>query len=80
MSAIRVTVSLAKDVVKEIETAVGPRGRNRFIAEAVARRVEELRRERLGKALEEGYKADARESLEMAAELEAVDLEGWDEY
>jgi metal-responsive CopG/Arc/MetJ family transcriptional regulator len=77
---MRVTVSLAKDVVKEIESAVGPRGRNKFITEAVVRQVEELRRERLVKALEEGYKAEARESRDMAAEFEAVDLEGWDEY
>jgi hypothetical protein len=34
----------------------------------------------LEKQLEEGYQAAAKESIALAEEFEAVDLEGWDEY
>ena len=35
---------------------------------------------KMEKQLEEGYKAAAKESIALAEEFEAVDLEGWDEY
>ena len=34
----------------------------------------------LEKQLEEGYRASAKESIALAREFEAADLEGWDEY
>jgi hypothetical protein len=34
----------------------------------------------LVKQLEVGYQAAAKESISLAEEFKAVDLEGWDEY
>lgn len=40
----------------------------------------QIKKDELEKQLEEGYRATAKESIELAREFEAADLEGWDEY
>jgi metal-responsive CopG/Arc/MetJ family transcriptional regulator len=57
-----------------------PRRRSRFIAEAIRQQIEQQKKEELKKILERGYKANRNESLVVAKEFEAADLEGWDEY
>jgi hypothetical protein len=39
-----------------------------------------MEQEKLQNELAEGYKAQKDESLSIAEEFGAVDLEGWDEY
>ena len=40
--------------------------------------VKEIKRERIEKALEQGYKRRKEESQSIAREFEFLDLEGWD--
>ena len=51
------------------------REKSHFIAEALKQRIEEIQEEELNKILEEGYKARKKQSLSIAKEFEAVDLE-----
>jgi len=46
----RTNVTLPQDLLAEVDAIAGPRGRSRYVAEAVAQRV---KRDRLGKAIRE---------------------------
>lgn len=50
MALVRTNLTLPADLMNEVDKLAGPRGRSRYVAEAVARRV---RRDRLGKAIRE---------------------------
>jgi len=50
MVLARTNVTLPEDLLREVDAIAGPRGRSRYVAEAVARQV---RRDRLGKAIRE---------------------------
>lgn len=77
---IRLNITLPKYLVHLIDQMSGPRKRSLFIAEAVQLKLRQAQKENLEKKLAEGYSAGCNESLEMASEFEAVDLEGWDDY
>ena len=47
---------------------------------AIRQQIEQREKEELKRTLERGYKANRKESLVVAKEFEAADLEGWDEY
>jgi hypothetical protein len=46
----RTNVTLPENLIREIDELAGPRGRSRYVAEAVAQRI---RRDRLGRAIRE---------------------------
>jgi predicted transcriptional regulator len=46
----RTNVTLPQDLLKQVDEIAGPRGRSRYVAQAVAQRV---KRDRLGKAIRE---------------------------
>ena len=48
MTLARTNLTLPEDLLKEVDELAGPRGRSRYVAEAVAQRV---RRDRLGRAI-----------------------------
>jgi metal-responsive CopG/Arc/MetJ family transcriptional regulator len=50
MGLARTNLTLPQDLLREVDDLAGPRGRSRYVAEAVAQRV---RRDRLGKAIRE---------------------------
>lgn len=50
MVLARTNLTLPADLMDEVDKLAGPRGRSRYVAEAVAQRV---RRDRLGKAIRE---------------------------
>lgn len=50
MALARTNVTLPADLLEQVDELAGPRGRSRYVAEAVAQRV---KRDRLGKAIEE---------------------------
>ena len=77
---IRLNITLPKDLVHLIDQMSGPRKRSLFIAEAVQLKVQQTQKEDLEKKLAEGYSTGYKESREVAAEFEAIDLEGWDDY
>ncbi len=80
MDTIRMNITLPKEIVQALDELTGPRKRSRFISEAIRQRIEQLQNEKLEKILEEGYRANKKESQALASEFEAIDLEGWDEY
>lgn len=50
MALARTNLTLPKDLLAEVDALAGPRGRSRYVAEAVARRV---KRDKLGMAIHE---------------------------
>ena len=50
MALARTNLTLPADLLAEIDELAGPRGRSRYVAEAVAQRV---KRDKLGKAIRE---------------------------
>lgn len=50
MALARTNLTLPKELLAEIDELAGPRGRSRYVAEAVAQRV---KRDKLGKAIRE---------------------------
>lgn len=79
MSGIRVSVTLPEDLAHKLDNLVEPK-KSRFIAEAVRKRIDDLQRARTEALLREGYKARRSESLTVAKDFDAVDIEGWAEY
>ena len=77
---VRLNVTLPKDLVHLIDQMTGPRKRSLFITEAIQLKVKNIRKEALEKQLTEGYQAGLHEGLDMAAEFQTADLEGWDDY
>jgi len=80
MSMVRLNITIQEELARELDKLVGPREKSRFIAEALKQRIEKIHEEELNETLEEGYKARKQQSLSIAKEFEAVDVEGWDEY
>ena len=50
MALARTNLTLPQDLLEKVDEIAGPRGRSRYVAEAVAQRV---KRDRLGKAIRE---------------------------
>ena len=50
MALARTNLTLPRDLMAEVDALAGPRGRSRYVAEAVAQRV---KRDKLGKAIRE---------------------------
>ena len=50
MALARTNLTLPEDLMAEVDALAGPRGRSRYVAEAVAQRV---KRDKLGKAIRE---------------------------
>ena len=80
MSVVRLNITIQEELACQLNKLVGPRKKSRFIAEALEQRIGEIQEQELNKVLEEGYKVRKEESLSIAKEFEAVDVEGWDEY
>jgi metal-responsive CopG/Arc/MetJ family transcriptional regulator len=80
MSVVRMIITVPEDLARQVEELIGPKKRSQFISEALRHRIDEIRREKLQKTLEEGYKARKAEGQAMTREFEPIDLEGWDEY
>jgi len=67
MHTVRVNITIAEELLNEISREVGPRTRSRFITQAIARSLKELKDQKL-----------AVEYEEAAAEISRInkDLEG----
>ena len=52
MTLTRTNLTLPEDLLRQVDEIAGPRGRSRYVADAVAQRV---KRDRLRKAIEESY-------------------------
>ena len=76
----RLNIILPKKLVHEVDTLAGARKRSAFIADAIRKHLELIHRAKTFRLLEEGYRANRRESMAIAKDFELIDLEGWDEY
>ncbi len=74
MEAVRINVSLPKEVLEELSKEVGPRKRSRFITEAI----EHFLKERRNKRLAVEYREAAAEIRRVNKELEGVINDGLD--
>jgi len=72
MNTIRINVSLSKTTYEELTEEVEPRGRSRFIGEAIR----EALRERQNQKLAEEYREAAREIKRVDADLEGTIADG----
>jgi metal-responsive CopG/Arc/MetJ family transcriptional regulator len=77
---VRLNITLPEELVRQLDEVAGSRQESRFIAEALRRRIREIRERELQYLLAEGYKARSKENASLAGEFEPVDLEGWDDY
>ena len=77
---VRINVTLPRELMESVNDIAGSRSRSRLISESLREYIRKIKKDELEKQLEEGYRAAAKESIALAEEFEAVDLEGWDEY
>lgn len=56
---MRTTISIPDEIYSEAKTLVGERSFSDFASEAIQDRVLRLRRERLAREMEEGYRSEA---------------------
>jgi metal-responsive CopG/Arc/MetJ family transcriptional regulator len=77
---VRINVTLSRELLESVNDIAGPRSRSRLIAESLQEYVRKIKKDELENKLEEGYQAEAKESIALTEEFAAVDLEGWDEY
>jgi predicted transcriptional regulator len=52
LALARTNLTLPEDLLRQVDEIAGPRGRSRYVAEAVAQRV---KRDRLGRAIEASF-------------------------
>lgn len=62
----RINVTLPKELIESLDEIAGPRSRSRLIAESLREHIRQIKNYELEKQLEEGYRAAARDSIEMA--------------
>ena len=77
---VRINVTLPRDLLESVNDIADSRSRSRLIAESLREYIRKIKNDELEKQLEKGYQAAAKESIALAEEFRAVDLEGWDEY
>ena len=73
---MRATITLPNELASAAKELSGGRPFSEFVRDAVARRVDELRRIRLADAMREGYRHEA-ESPSLDPEWQAIETEGW---
>jgi metal-responsive CopG/Arc/MetJ family transcriptional regulator len=74
MSAIRINISLPREIITELSQEVPPRKRSRFIAEAIKRSLREQR----NRSLAAEYEEAAEEMRRINQELEGSVGDGLD--
>jgi len=74
MHTVRVNISLPEDLLNEISREVGPRKRSRFITQAIARSLKELKDQKLAAEYEEA----AAEISRINQEVDGVTADGLD--
>ena len=80
MGTIRMNITLPEELSQKLDALVPPKKKSQFITRAVQDRIDEIQKDQLAASLKEGYSERYEESVNLAREFEAIDLEGWDEY
>ncbi len=76
MNTVKMNITIPEDLAHQLDRLVGPRGKSRFIAEALKERIERMEHDKLCKVLEDGYKARRGESLSIARDFDQLTIEG----
>ncbi len=79
MSAIRMNITLPEDIAQTLKEMAGPRGQSSFVAESIRFYAKRIKRQRLKKELEEGYKATANEDLALTRDFDQTLVDGLDD-
>ena len=79
MSAIRMNVTLPEDIAETLKELAGPRGQSSFVAESIRYYAKRIKRQRLKKELEEGYKATSQEDRELNSDFDQTLMDGLDD-
>jgi predicted CopG family antitoxin len=72
---MRTTISIAEDLYSEARALAGERSFNEFASEAIQEWVLRLKRERLGREMEEGYRSEAA-APSLDPEWSSFEIEG----
>ena len=74
MALARTNLTLPEELLREVDALAGPRGRSRYVADAVAQRV---RRDRLGMAIQQtaGIATTRQSRRAVAAQVAALRTE-----
>ena len=73
----RINITLPLKTIRLLERATATKNRSSLINIAVHKYLTEAGKKSLRKQLEEGYKANAKESIELAEEGMALSEEAW---
>ena len=73
MALARTNLTLPEDLLAEVDALAGPRGRSRYVADAVAQRV---KRDKLGKAIREAAGILAGTPYQMTRDEVAAWVDG----
>ncbi len=73
---MRTTVAIPDDLYQAAEAFVGRRSFSQFVREALRQYVDRLQKEKLAKAMEDGYRIEA-ESPSLDEEWSSVELDDW---
>ena len=74
---IKMTFTIPEEVAEEFKNAVRNSQRSRFVANAVAEKLQVLKEEQLNRELIESYIERYEEDRQLNEEWEAATLEGW---
>ena len=72
----RTTVVIPDEVLEEVRLVSGEGGVSGFVRDAVVYRLDTMKRERLVREMEAGYRAEAEEPS-LDPEWQGVETEGW---
>lgn len=76
----KVTLTLPQDLMNTVRELAPPRGRSKFIAEAIRYFIDEREKRLLREELIAGYQATAEEAAAMAEEWLPLGVETWERY
>ena len=80
MEMVRMNITLPLPLAKELKQLTGPRKRSRFVSDAIAWKIKQIKEQQLEQLLVEGYLSTKEEGIQLAEEFEQIDIKGWDEY
>jgi metal-responsive CopG/Arc/MetJ family transcriptional regulator len=80
MEMVRMNITLPLPLANELKQLTAPRKRSRFVTDAIAQKIKQIKEQQLEQLLVEGYQATKEEGIQLTKEFEQVDIEGWDEY
>lgn len=76
----KVTLTIPRDLMKEIRARAPQRGQSKFVAQAVRYFIAAQERQALRERLIAGYTANAEFDEALAAEWDPLSQEAWDRY